>query len=61
MTRVRIKKVCVSEDGNQICMNQGASACMKCAIFSGQKFKGATKRLVLFKGVDIPEVLRKLI
>lgn len=60
MTRVRLQKICISENGRQICSNQGTSTCRKCAIFSGQRFKGTEKRAVLFKGRDIPEAIKKL-
>ena len=61
MVRIKLEKICISEDGTQICKNQGMNTCRGCGIFSGQRFKGATKRPVLFKGMDIPEALKKLI
>ena len=58
--RVRLYKICLNEHGNKICKFQGTEKCNHCAVNSGQSFHNIGSRRVLFKGIDIPESVRKL-
>lgn len=51
--RVQIKKICMSEDGKQVCAFQDTKVCSLCNIHAGQRMHSFEKRTCRFKGVDI--------
>ena len=51
--RVRIKKICMSEDGKQKCAYQDTKVCSMCSVFAGQRYHSPEKRKCRFKGVNI--------